>query len=128
MRVQVPQAEEWNATSAALIWMTSTVVLVEPVALAAEGPPPRLLSLIQEHPCEESEFCHKPGAISSPTSQVPDPNGSRGDAEGGSRLCDHWPHPSDQNATSEDFTSTVNDEPEPITASSETSDEFSRFH
>jgi len=89
----VPQPAEWNATSAALIWMTSTVSLVEPVALAAAGPPARLLSLIQEHPCEESEFCHKPGAISSPTSQVPDPNGSGGDAEGGSRLCDHRPHP-----------------------------------
>jgi hypothetical protein len=108
--------------------MTTALALVAPLAVVEEGVPSRLPSLAQEHPRDESEFCQSPGAISGPTSQVPGPKGSVGEAEGGVITWVHHPHPSDQNATSDGCISTVRDEPDPSTASSVGSRELKRFH
>ena len=124
----MPQPQEWKATSPALISILTALALVMSLAIVEEGPPSRLASLAQEHPCDESEFCQSPGEISAPTSQVPGPKGSVGEAEGGVITWVHQPHPSDQNATSDGCSSTVSDEPDPTTASSVGSRALKRFH
>jgi len=128
IRVQVPQPPEWKATSPAPISTVTALALVTPLAVVEEGPPSRLASLAQEHPCDESEFCQSPGEISALTSQVPGPKGSVGEAEGGVITWVHHPHPSDQNATSVGCSSTVRDVPDPTTASSVGSRALKRFH
>jgi len=124
----VPQPQEWKATSPALISIVTALALVTPLAVVEEGPPSSLESLAQEHPCDESEFCQSPGEISVPTSHVPGPKGSVGEADGGVITWVHHPHPSDQNATSDGCSSTVIDEPDPTTASSVGSRALKRFH
>src|SRR5439155_22033936 len=99
----------------------------KPLPATAASPSRRLLSRDQEQPSEASEFCHRPGAISSFTSQVPGSKGSSGDEDGGLKTWVHQPHPSDQKAASLAGISTVRKVPAAATVSVLPSIELRRF-
>src|SRR5262245_36958750 len=99
----------------------------DPVPITEDEVPSRLASRAHRQPSDESEFCQRPGSISSLTNHVPGPDGSTGAADGRSIICVHEPQPSDQKAASVGFISTVKDVPDPATTSFPPSIEEKRF-